>query len=60
MQASASATPILVQPSWLHEQLRDGGKGSSSVRVLDASWYLPSMGAPPLEHSPGVSALLLA
>ena len=42
MSAAASAREaILVSPAWLAENL-----SKDDVRVLDASWYLPAMGAP--------------
>lgn len=38
MDAECSATPTVVSAVWLAERLHE-----PSVRILDASWYLPSM-----------------
>jgi hypothetical protein len=41
MAAAASGdVPAVVSPQWLSERL-----GRPDVRVLDASWYMPAMGA---------------
>jgi thiosulfate/3-mercaptopyruvate sulfurtransferase len=39
---ASSGVPAVVSPEWLAERLREQPQ---SVRVLDASWYLPAMGA---------------
>lgn len=36
---TADAFPTLVSPEWLHQRL-----GNPSLKVLDATWYLPSAG----------------
>lgn len=38
---SSSPAPAVVSPQWLSERLKER---PGSVRVLDASWYLPAMG----------------
>lgn len=38
---ASSGVPAVVSPQWLAERLREQPQ---SVRVLDASWYLPAMG----------------
>ena len=48
MSSQISDAPVLVQPSWLADRLDRNGSGTgNNVRVLDASWYLPSMGVLP-------------
>lgn len=42
----ADAFPTLVSPEWLHQRL-----GEPSLKVLDATWYLPNAGKDALaEH----------
>lgn len=45
--AMADSTPPIVSVDWLKERLGDPG-----VKVLDASWFLPSMGVPRLPILP--------
>jgi len=39
--ARAAPPPAVVSPEWLARRLEER---PGSVRVLDASWYLPAMG----------------
>ena len=53
---SGAGTPLVVSPAWLAAE----GNDDSSVRVLDGSWHLPTMGRDPaaefLEaHIPGAA-----